>query len=177
MNKSHWKKDEVRQHEDRHKGQHRLKMDAEMGAVLPWAHACRQSPEAGKGQEGSFPRGFTAQMVKTLPVVQETGFDPWVRNIPWRREWQPTPWFLPEECHGQRSLVSYSRQDHRELDMAEQLSLARGSWPCCRLDFRLLASRTPREYLCFKSLHWWSLLTAALGNLYTSFKPVKLSFS
>ena len=73
--------------------------------------------------------------------------------------------------------MSYSRQDHRELDMAEQLSLSRGSWPCCRLDFRLLASRTPREYLCFKSLHWWSLLTAALGNLYTSFKPVKLSFS
>ena len=25
------------------------------------------------------------------------GFDPWVRKIPWRREWQPTPIFLPGE--------------------------------------------------------------------------------
>ena len=24
------------------------------------------------------------------------GFDPWVRKIPWRRKWQPTPVFLPE---------------------------------------------------------------------------------
>jgi len=23
------------------------------------------------------------------------GFDPWVRKIPWRRKWQPTPGFLP----------------------------------------------------------------------------------
>ena len=33
---------------------------------------------------------------------------PWVRKIPWRREWQPTPVFLPEESHRQRSLVGYS---------------------------------------------------------------------
>ena len=26
----------------------------------------------------------------------------------WRREWQPTPVFLPGESHGQRSLVGYS---------------------------------------------------------------------
>ena len=29
-------------------------------------------------------------------------FDPWVRKILWRREWQPTP-----ESHEQRSLVGY----------------------------------------------------------------------
>ena len=32
--------------------------------------------------------------------VQETyrcGFDPWVRKIPWRRAWQPTPVVLPGE--------------------------------------------------------------------------------
>ena len=33
------------------------------------------------------------------------GFHPWVRKIPWRRKWQPPPVFLPEESHGQRSLV------------------------------------------------------------------------
>ena len=32
------------------------------------------------------------------------GFHPWVRKIPWRRAWQPTPVFLPRESHGQRSL-------------------------------------------------------------------------
>ena len=31
------------------------------------------------------------------------GFDPWVRKIPWRRAWQPTPAFLPGESHGQRT--------------------------------------------------------------------------
>ena len=25
------------------------------------------------------------------------GFDPWVRKLPWRRKWQPTPVFLPWE--------------------------------------------------------------------------------
>ena len=36
------------------------------------------------------------------------GFDPWVRKIPWRREWQPTLVFLPGESHGQRSLAGYT---------------------------------------------------------------------
>ena len=30
-------------------------------------------------------------------------FNPWVRKIPWRREWQPPPVFWPGEAHGQRS--------------------------------------------------------------------------
>ena len=28
-------------------------------------------------------------------------FDPWVGKIPWSREWQPTPAYLPGESHGQ----------------------------------------------------------------------------
>ena len=35
-------------------------------------------------------------------------FDPWVGKIPWRREWQPTPIFLPGESHGRRSQTGYS---------------------------------------------------------------------
>ena len=35
-------------------------------------------------------------------------FYPWVRKIPSRRKWQPTPLFLPGKSHGQRSLVGYS---------------------------------------------------------------------
>ena len=33
-------------------------------------------------------------------------FNPWVRKIPWKRKWQPTAVFLPEESHGQRTLQS-----------------------------------------------------------------------
>ena len=35
------------------------------------------------------------------------GFDPWVRKIPWRRKWQPTPVFLLGGSQGQRSLAGY----------------------------------------------------------------------
>ena len=53
-----------------------------------------------------------------LPL-QETYFDPWVRNIPWRRAWQPTSVFLPGESHGQRNLVGYSPQGRKESDTIE----------------------------------------------------------
>ena len=36
-------------------------------------------------------------MVKNLPAMWETEFDPCVGKIPWRRKWQPTPVFLPGE--------------------------------------------------------------------------------
>ena len=49
---------------------------------------------------------LVVQMVKNTPAMQEIdpGFDLWVRNIPWRTEWLPTPVFLPGEFHGERSL-------------------------------------------------------------------------
>ena len=46
-------------------------------------------------------------MVKNLPAMQETWVRAWVGTITWRRAWQPTPVVLPEEFHGQRSLVGY----------------------------------------------------------------------
>ena len=46
-------------------------------------------------------------------------FDPWVRKIPWRRKWQPTPVFLPGESHGQRSLAGDSPWGHKESDTTE----------------------------------------------------------
>ena len=33
-------------------------------------------------------------MVKNLPAMQETQFHPRVREMPWKRKWQPTPVFL-----------------------------------------------------------------------------------
>jgi len=49
-------------------------------------------------------------------------FDSWVRKIPWRREWQPTPVFLPGESHGQRGLAGYSPCGRRESYTTERLN-------------------------------------------------------
>ena len=54
------------------------------------------------------------------------GFDPWVRKIPWRRKWPPTPVRLPGESHGQRSLVVYSPWGRRESNTTEQLHFLLG---------------------------------------------------
>ena len=44
-----------------------------------------------------------------------------VGKIPWRREWQPTPVFLPGESHGQRNLVDYSPKGRKEPHMTEYI--------------------------------------------------------
>ena len=45
------------------------------------------------------------QMVKNLLQYRRHRFISWIRKIPWRRAWPPTPVFLPGEPHGQRSLA------------------------------------------------------------------------
>ena len=50
-------------------------------------------------------------------------FDPWVRKIAWRREWQPTPVFWPGKFHGQRSLAGYSPWGCKESHTTEPLTL------------------------------------------------------
>ena len=65
-------------------------------------------------------------MVKNCLLVQETKrhrFNLWVRKIPWRRKWQPTPVFLPGKPHGQRRLAGYSPWGHKELDVVERLCI------------------------------------------------------
>ena len=64
-----------------------------------------------------------AQTLKNLSSVQEVWFDPWVKNILWRREWQPTPVCLPGKSCGKRSLASYSPWGCKRLT----LSLSRNS--------------------------------------------------
>ena len=54
-----------------------------------------------------FPGG-TGGKKKKCRRHQRLRFNPWVRKIPWRRAWRPTPEFLPGEFHGQRSLAGYS---------------------------------------------------------------------
>ena len=57
-------------------------------------------------------------MVKNLPARagdMKHGFDPWVREILWRRAWTEEM----TKSHGQRSLVGYSPYSSTESDMIE----------------------------------------------------------
>ena len=73
-------------------------------------------PELGKAIFLQSHRAFlVAQTVKNLPAITETGFNPWVRTILWRRERHSTPAFLPGEFQGQRSLTGCSPWSQKEL--------------------------------------------------------------
>ena len=66
-------------------------------------------------------------MVKNLPARQESfdlGLIPGLGKSPWRREWQPTPGFLPGDSHGQRSPGRLQPWSCKESDMTEQLTLS-----------------------------------------------------
>ena len=64
---------------------------------------------------------LVAQMVKSISFLQcrRYGFYPWARKIPWRRNWQPTPVFLPGKSHGWRSLGGYGPWSCKESNMTE----------------------------------------------------------
>ena len=51
--------------------------------------------------------------------MRAEGLTPWVRKIPWRGKWKPTPVLLPGASHGQRSLVVCSPWGCEELNMTE----------------------------------------------------------
>ena len=87
--------------------------------------------QLGKGVDGGlvdiYMEDGASQVVKNLPtnardigdVGSIPGSDPWVRKIPWRRKWQPSPVFLSGESHGQRSPVGCSPWGHKESDTTE----------------------------------------------------------
>ena len=69
-------------------------------------------------------------------------------KILWRREWWPTPVFLPGESHGQRSLAGYSPWGCKDSDTTKQLTLLLLQLGCHR-DRTGLWSWYPRGHLCF----------------------------
>ena len=75
---------------------------------------------------GVWERGFLGGPSGKEPICQcrrhkRNGLAPWIRKIPWRRAWQPTPVYFPGESHGQRSLEGHGpesqtvRQDWSDL--------------------------------------------------------------
>ena len=56
--------------------------------------ACRKKKERRKKKEKK-------KKERNCLQCRRPGFNPWVRKIPWRKEWQTAPVFLPGEFHGQ----------------------------------------------------------------------------
>ena len=70
----------------------------------------------------------------------------------WRRQWQPTPVFLPWKSHGRRSLVGYRPWGHKESDTTEWLHVHVHVHPqhadtCSRINIH--TQRRPLFSLCF----------------------------
>ena len=86
---------------------------------------------------------LVAQMLKRLSAVRETWFDPWVRKIPWRSKWQPSPVLLPGKSHRRRSLVGYSPWGCKESDTAEQLHFTHSVYG--------EGNGTPLQYSCLEN--------------------------
>ena len=77
-----------------------------MSSLLPMSMGC---PGGSSGKEPA----------SQYRRHKSRGFSPWVRKIPWRRAWQPTPVFLSGKSHGERSLAGYSPWGHKESDTIE----------------------------------------------------------
>ena len=61
-----------------------------------------------------FPGGSSSKEVNCqCRRLRICGINPWVRKIPQRRKWQPTPVFLSGKSCGQRSLMGYSPWGHK----------------------------------------------------------------
>ena len=78
---------------------------------------------APPGNCTSLGASLVAQTVNNIPAMRETWVQSLSREDPRRREWLPTPVFLPGESPGQRSLAGYSPGSHKESDITERLTL------------------------------------------------------
>ena len=66
---------------------------------------------------GGFPGGSDSK--ESACNVGDAVLIPGSGRSPWRREWLPTPVFLPRKSHGQRILMGYSPWGHKESNTTE----------------------------------------------------------
>ena len=79
---------------------------------------------------------MVAQTIMNLSAMQENWVWALGQEDPWRREWQPTPAFLPGEPLGERSLEGYNPWGRKESDTTEWLThthMNSPSLPCVLL--------------------------------------------
>ena len=117
-------------------GRHHYVMDMDFGKLQetegqsclacysPWG--CKESDTAmtEEQQQDSF---WALQVVVVLKNstcqcrgLKRSKFSPWVGKIPWRKVGQLIPVFLPEKSQGERCLVGYRPQGHKELDTTKE---------------------------------------------------------
>ena len=104
-------------------------------------------------------------------------FDPWVRKIPWRRAWQPTPVSLPGESRGQRSLEGYSPQSCKDMpEVTERMQTCCAddgtlaqlwpvNWPVLALRPLEQAQKDNRVGLVLKTYRRMSRIQDCLGRV------------
>ena len=102
------------------------------------------------------------QTVKNLPAMWRPRFSPWVGKIPWRREWLPTPVFLPGEFHGQRSPASYSPHGCKESDMRNSIWEENEFFP-------LTTASPPSRLALLSALLLWRPIRLPPGFFYQPF--------
>ena len=78
----------------------------------------------GQGTKG-FPGGSVGKNLPAMQATQKSWVQSLGQKIPWRKEWLPTPQFLPGEAHGQRRLVGYSPEGCRKSDTTDATEHAR----------------------------------------------------
>ena len=84
----------------------------------------------------------------------DQGSIPGSGRFPWRREWLPSPVFLPGEFHGQRNLSSCSPWSCKELDTIKQLTLSLFSFSSAleiqvhELTLKVMNIENCENYLC-----------------------------
>ena len=88
------------------------------------------SSSGSEGKKSACNPGDPSAIQETQVQSRRPRFNPLVRKIPWGKEWQPTPVFLPGEFHGQRSLGDYNPWGQRESDTTEQLTLSLETFAC-----------------------------------------------
>ena len=99
--------------------------------------------------------GFPGDASGKEPTCQcrRCGFDSWVGKMPWRKAWQPTAVFLPDESHGQR--IYLWAIVHRVTKSWTQLK--RFSMQVCMHRRVNIKSSHHKKKIC--NYVWWWMLT------------------
>ena len=80
-----------------------------------------------KASYNKYTTSLVAQRVRHLPAIWQARFGSWVGKIPWKREWQPTPVFLPENPMDGGAWQATVRRV-TESDTTEVTQYARTHW-------------------------------------------------
>ena len=85
-------------------------------------------------------------------------FDPWIRKIPWRKAWQPTPVCLPGASHGQRqATVCRVTQSWTRLKQLSLCTCQRVVWVSVSVRISQGDKQKLSEQTSYNSISWWRL--------------------